>query len=392
MGKTIAVLGGGWGGLTAAHALKGMLSSDDRVVVIEKRQSFVFYPSFIRVIVGEKSDLNHVESPLKNLLRKDLEIINEEVVSIDPITKIVTTNNQTISCDYIIIATGAELYPETIPGFEKYCLNLYDTDGAFKIHDKLKTITKGKIAFLITKTPFRCPPAPYEAAMMAGWFLKERGIREDLEISIYTPEKFPMPSAGEKVGEAFKQILSGHQIKLYPDHSVTKIEANKIEFNNNATADYDLLIGVPPHGAPKAIVNSGLTDATGYIPSHPQTMGLLEDIDELSTRYQGIYAIGDIASIRLLNGKYLPKGGVFAEEQAHAVARNIVAKIKGEKPTASFNGKGVCYVDVGNDMAAEGSGDFYAYPDPIVNLEMPSKESRKAKHEFERIFEFWFSK
>lgn len=392
MGKTIAVLGGGWGGLTAAHALKGMLSSEDRIVVIEKRQSFVFYPSFIRVIVGEKPDLNHVESPLKNLLRKDLEIINEEVVNIDPITKVVTTNNQTIACDYIIVAIGAELYPETIPGFEKYCLNLFDTDGSFNIHDKLKTINKGKIAFLITRTPFRCPPAPYEAAMLAGAFLKERGVREDVEISIYTPEKFPMPSAGAQVGEAFKQILSSHQIKFYPEHSVTKIEANKIEFNNNATADYDLLIGVPPHGAPKAIVNSGLTDATGYIPSHPQTMELLDDVDELTTRYPGIYAIGDIASIRLLNGKYLPKGGVFAEEQAHAVARNIVAKIKGEKPTASFNGKGVCYVDVGNDMAAEGSGDFYAYPDPIVNLEMPSKESRKAKHEFERIFEFWFSK
>lgn len=392
MGKTIAVLGGGWGGLTAAHALKGMLPSEDRIVVIEKRQSFVFYPSFIRVIIGEKPDLNQVESPLKNLLRKDLEIINEEVVSIDPITKTVTTNNQTIVCDYIIIATGAELYPETIPGFEKYCLNLFDTEGAFKIHDKLKTINKGKIAFLITRTPFRCPPAPYEAAMMAGWFLKERGVREDVEISIFTPEKFPMPSAGAQVGEAFKQILSSHQIKFYPEHSVTKIEANKIEFNNNATADYDLLIGVPPHGAPKAILNSGLTDATGYIPSHPQTMELLDDVDELTTRYPGIYAIGDIASIRLLNGKYLPKGGVFAEEQAHAVARNIVAKIKGEKPTASFNGKGVCYVDIGNDMAAEGSGDFYAYPNPIVNLEMPSKESRKAKHEFERIFEFWFSK
>lgn len=394
MGKTIVVLGAGWGGLTAAHALRGMLPPEHRIVVIEKRQSFIFYPSFIRVIIGEKPDLNHVESPLKNLLRKDLEIINEEVVSINPVAKTVTTNNQTISCDYIIIATGAELYPELIPGFEKYCLNLYDTDGAFQIHNKLKTINKGKIAFLITRTPFRCPPAPYEAAMLAGWFLKERGIRKDVEISIYTPEKFPMPSAGPKVGEAFKQILNSHQIKFYPGHSVTKIEgdANKIHFSNNSIADYDILIGVPPHDAPKAIINSGLTDATGYIPSHPQTMQLLDNVDELTTHYPGIFAIGDIASIRLLNEKYLPKGGVFAEEQAHTVARNIVSQINGEKPNATFNGKGTCYVEVGDDMAAEGSGDFYAYPEPVVNLEMPTKESRQAKLEFERIFEFWFSK
>lgn len=391
MGRTIAVLGGGWGGLTVAHDLRGMLPPEHRIIVIEKRQSFVFYPSFIRVIIGEKPDLNHVESPLKNLLRKELEIINEEVININPVTKTITTNKQIIACDFIVIATGAELYPETIPGFNEYALNLYDTKGSFQIHDKLKNITKGKIVVLITRTPFRCPPAPYEAAMLIGDLLKKQGVRGDVEISVYTPEKFPMPLAGEKVGEAFKQILSSHQIKFYPEHPVTTIEANSIHFSNGTTAGYDLLIGVPPHGTPKAIVNSGLTDSTGYIPSHPQTMELLDNVDELTTRFPEIYAIGDSASVRLLNEKYLPKGGVFAEEQAHAVARNIVAKIKGEKPNASFNGKGVCYVDVGDDMAAEGSGDFYAYPEPIVNLEMPSKESRRAKHEFERIFEFWFS-
>lgn len=121
-------------------------------------------------------------------------------------------------------------------------------------------------------------------------------------------------------------------------------------------------------------------------------MQIIDKADELTTRYPGVFAIGDVAAIRLLNGALLPKGGVFAEEQAHVVARNIVSQIKGEKTSDAFNGKGICYVDVGDDMAAEGSGDFYAYPAPHVNLEMPSKESRKAKHEFERIFELWFKK
>ncbi|MGE0638493.1 MAG: NAD(P)/FAD-dependent oxidoreductase [Bacteroidia bacterium] len=393
MSKTILILGGGWGGLTAAHALKGKLPADYRIAVIEKRQSFVFYPSFLRAMIGETNGLKYIESPLKNLLRKDLEIINEEVIRINPETKTVYTNAQTIGADYIIIATGAELYPETIPGFSEHCLNLYDTKGAFDIHEKLQTFTKGKIVFLITRTPFRCPPAPYEAAMLAEWFIREKGVRNDVEISVYTPEKFPMPSAGEQVGEAFKQILNAQNIKFLPEHSVSKIEgqSNKILFSNNKEASYDLLIGVPPHGAPKAIVESGLTNSSGYIPVHPQTMEILDNVEELTTRFPGIYAIGDSAGIMLLNGKYLPKGGVFAEEEAQVVARNIASLIKGEKPTAAFNGQGVCYVDVGDGMAAEGAGDFYAYPDPVVKLAMPSKESRKAKHEFERIFEWWFT-
>lgn len=316
MSKTILVLGGGWGGLTAAHALKGKLLGDYRIAVIEKRQSFVFYPSFLRAMIGETTGLKYIESPLKNLLKKDLEIINEEVIRIDPETKTVYTNAQTIQADYIIIAMGAELYPETIPGFNEHCLNIYDKQGAFDIHEKLKTFTKGKIAFLVTRTPFRCPPAPYEAAMLAEWFIREKGIRNDVEISIYTPEKFPMPSAGEQVGEAFKQILNAHNIQFFPENTVTKIEDHKIIFSNNKEVSCDLLIGVPPHGAPKAIVESGLTNSSGYIPVHPQTMEMLDNVEELTTRFPGIYAIGDSAGIMLLNGKYLPKGGVFAEEEA----------------------------------------------------------------------------
>ncbi len=394
MNKTILILGGGWGGLTAAHALRGLAPNDYRIAVIEKNQSFIFYPSFLPVIIGEKTSLDYVESPLKELLRKDIEIINEDVIRINAETKTVYTNAQTIQCDFLIIAMGAALYPGTIPGFNEFCLNLYDTKGAFDIQQKLKNFNKGKIAFLVTRTPFRCPPAPYEAALLTEWLMREKAVRQDVEISIYTPEKQAMPVAGPQIGEAFNQILKAHNIHYYPEHSVIEIkrDSNKIIFSNNKEADYDLLIAVPPHGAPKSIVDAGLTNSTGYIPVHPQTMQILENVDENTTQYPGVFAIGDIAAIQLLNGALLPKGGVFAEEQAHVVARNIVAEIKGEKTSAAFNGKGICYVDVGDGMAAEGSGDFYAYPAPYVNLEAPSKEARKAKHEFERLFETWFSK
>lgn len=394
MNKTILVLGGGWGGLTAAHALRGLVPNNYRIAVIEKSRSFTFYPSFLRVIIGEKPDLDTVESPMKNLLRKDIEIINEEVVRIDPETRTVYTNSQIRQADYLILAMGSELYPDSILGFSESAFNLFDTKGAFAIHEKLKNFKQGKIAFLITRMPFRCPPSPYEGAMLTEWFMRQRGVRQDVEISIYTPEKQPMPVAGPQVGEIFMQILTEHNINYYPQHSVTHIDgkSNKIYFSNDTDADFDLLIGVPPHGAPKSIVDSGLTDSSGYIPVHPQTLQLLEDVDELTTRYPQVYAIGDNTAIRLLNGMMLPKAGIFAETQAHIVAGKIAAQIKGEKHSASFDGRGICYVDVGDGMAAEGSGDFYAYPAPSIILEAPALEVRKAKHEFERIFELWFGK
>lgn len=394
MSKTILILGGGWGGLATAHALRGLVPNDYRIAVIEKRQSFIFYPSFLRVIIGEKPDLKEVESPVKNLLRKDIEIINEEVIRINPETRTVHTNTQTLRADYLVLAMGSELYPENIPGFSEAALNLYDTRGSFEIHEKLKNFKKGKIAFLITRTPFRCPPAPYEGAMLTEWFMRQQGVRQDMEISIYTPEKQPMPVAGPQAGQMFCEILKGHNINYYPQHSVASIDSKskKILFSNNKEADYDLLIGVPPHGAPKSVVESGLTDSTGYIPVHPQNMQLLKNVEELTTHYPQVYAIGDNTAVRLMNGMMLPKAGVFAESQAHIVAGNIASHIRGEKNSEVFDGKGVCYVDVGDGMAAEGSGDFYAYPAPWIKLEAPSIEMRKAKHEFERIFELWFSK
>src|SRR3989344_373366 len=99
--KTILIAGGGWGGLTAAHALQGMLPSGYRVAVIEARQSFVFYPSFLRVLTGERTSPDHVESPMRNLINKDIEIIHEAITHIHPETCTVSTGTQTLRADYL---------------------------------------------------------------------------------------------------------------------------------------------------------------------------------------------------------------------------------------------------------------------------------------------------
>lgn len=391
-GSTVLIVGGGWGGLAAAHALRGLLAAEHRLMVLERKDAFSFCPSYLWLMTGERNSLSEVQRPMAALARPGIEWIHEEAVTIDPETRTVTTGSATIRADHLILALGAENRPEAIPGFDRSAHNLYEAHGALEIREALSRFGGGRVVVLIARTPFRCPGAPYEAAFLIDGFLRDRGIREDADIAIYTPEKLPMAVTGPAVGEALRGMLEEHGIRYEPEHMVTAVDGSSrtISFKDEEIP-YHLLIGIPPHGAPKVVVEAGLTDSTGYIPVHPQTMEILADPETLETRFPGVYAIGDVASIRLLNSLLLPKTGIFAEGEATVVAANVAAKIKGERERARYGGNGGCYIEVGQGQAAYGSGDFYAYPGPRVSLQFPSAEHRRAKLELERVLQNWFT-
>jgi sulfide:quinone oxidoreductase len=186
-------------------------------------------------------------------------------------------------------------------------------------------------------------------------------------------------------------MLAERRIDFHPQHTVSRVdgESRTVHFDQDVVP-FDLLIAVPPHRAPRVVTEAGLTDATGYVPVHPQTLELLADAETLETRYPGTVAIGDIAAIRLMNAMLLPKAGVFVEAQARVVAENIAAQIAGREPRARFDGRGFCYLEVGDGMAAYAAGDFYAYPAPRIVMEQPSVEHKRAKEEFERVLDTWF--
>jgi len=289
----------------------------------------------------------------------------------------------------IVIALGAELAPDAVPGLREHALNLYDPDGAVAIRDALTSITAGRVVVAIARTPFRCPAAPYEATMLAEWMLRRRGVRDRVEIALYTPEKQPMPVAGPAVGSALRSLLVDRGIDYRPERTLTGVTPGSALFGDDEVP-FDLLIAVPPHRAPAAILAAGLTDATGYVPVHPQTLEILSDPETLEKREPAVFAIGDATSIRLMNGLLLPKAGVFVEAQARVVAANIAAEIRGEEPRARFDGRGFCYIEEGDGLAAYGSGNFYAYPEPRITLDAPSAAYKRAKHEFERVLDTWF--
>ena len=391
--KTILILGGGWGGLTAAHHLRGLVSSEHRILVIERSSTFSLGVSNLGLMTGERESVRQIQRDMAKLKLPGIEWIHTEVLSIDPEARTVETDAGRFSGDYLVLALGAQLAPGSIPGFAESAFNLYEPDQAAALHDELERFEGGTIVVLVAGAPFRCPAAPYEAAMLVEAWTRENGIRDTVDIHLYTPESIPMAVGGPAVGQALVGLMDERGITHHFGQQVTEIDSasRSLRFKEQEEeASFDLLIGVPPHRAPSALQQAGLIDATGYVPVHPQTLELLSDPDTLQVQYPGMYAIGDVAAIRLMNSMLLPKAGVFAEGEAQVVATAIAADINGSATPGVYDGNGFCYVDVGNGLAAYGSGDFYAYPGPRITLEDPSAESREAKEKYEELLDTWF--
>ncbi len=375
-GRTILVLGGGIGGLTAASHLRRLLAAEHRIVLVEKNQTFSLCMANLWLMTGERLDPREGERGLSKLAERGIELVHGAIEAIDPITRTVRTSAGTVEGDYLIVALGAAKNPQALPGFAESALNLYDSDGAQRIRHALDGFSGGRIVVLVSRTPFSCPAAPYEAAFLVDSLLRERGLRQQAEIAVYTPEDQPMPVAGVHVGSALMEMLRERGIEFHGEQIPMKIDSGRrrILFELDDTS-FDILLGVPAHSAPAVVRDSGLTDASGWIPVDPTT---------LQTGHPGVFAIGDVTAIRLANGMFLPKAGVFADGEARVVAESIAAEINGAAKPARYDGKGFCYIEVGTGKAAYGAGTFYGMPGPRISLEAPSDHYRREKEDLER--------
>lgn len=379
-GKNILVLGGGAGGLVVANELRKRLGKEHKIILIDKNTKHIFNSSFVWVLMGWREP-SQVQKSLEKLNKKKIEYVNAEILQIDPANRLVKTSVQDFAYDYLVISLGADLALEAVPGFAQSAHNFYDLNGVIKLRDALKGFSSGKLIVLISSLPFKCPAAPYEAAFLMDYYYRERGMRGKIDLRVYTPEPQPMPVAGPAVGNAMKQMLEMRGINYNPNFKVTSIDSEKreITFEKGEKVKYDFLVGIPPHRSPKVVKEAGLTDESGWIPVNRET---------LNTKYDEVYAIGDVTAVRLPDGKkMLPKAGVFAHYQAEAVAHNIDAEISGSGTLRKFDGKGSCFIEIGYSKAAYGSGNFYAEPAPAVKMREPGRIWHWGKILFEK---WWF--
>jgi len=368
----IVVLGSGFGGLATSNEIRKFLpESEAKVTVVDKKDWFMMDLVKLWIIKGTRK-FDTSKRPLNSISKKGINFLNEQVTKIEPQTKTVYTSNQKIPYDFLVIALGVELDSEKIPGLKKHGMILYDLEHVPKIHEKIMSFQKGKIAFAITGLPYKCPPAPYEAALIIGSMLKESGNRSNTKIDFYSPTPITMPAAGPEVSKQLLDILESENIAFHGSKKTVSVEDKKIFFEDSESG-FDLLIAVPPHKVPDVVVESGITQSGDYI-----------HVDRnCKTKFENVYAIGDVTTMQVTKESVVPKAGIFAEGQGIAVGRNICSIINQEKEQSVFDGKGGCFVEMGQ-KAGYVEVDLFSGEQPTTRLKPADIEHMLEKERFEK--------
>lgn len=255
-------------------------------------------------------ELHQITRDLNRLSKKGIEYVNTEVSKIDLTNRIIKTSTEDFAYDYLVIALGADLAPDAVPGFQKSAHHIYDLENAMKFRDAINQFSEGTVVMGISSLPFKCPAAPYEAALLLDYHGRKIGIRDKVDIKFFTPEPLPMPVAGPVIGNMVKQ-LEGRDISFSPNIKLASADEKKKEivFENGEKMSFNLLFAVPPHRSPKVVKDTDLVNEAGWIPV---------DKKALKTKYDDVYALGDITAIKLPNGMMLPKAGVCPQRSKYS--------------------------------------------------------------------------
>ncbi len=200
-----------------------------------------------------------------------------------PKRKVITSAGE-FAFDYLIVALGAELAPDAVPGLAEASHTFYTFEGASRLHSALADFAGGRIAVVVAAMPYKCPGAPHEGAMLIADYFRRTGRRQGVDMHLFTPEPQPMPVAGPELGAAVVQMLEAKEIRFHPLHALASVDpaARTIRFQQGHTERYDLLVAVPPHRAPSLVREAGLANAAGWVPVNPQTLETQHDVSSRS--------------------------------------------------------------------------------------------------------------
>lgn len=371
----VVVLGGGFGGLAAVHELRGLLDDDDRITLIDRNDRF--YMGFAKLwdLAGIRP-LEDGTRDLSDLGHLGVEFDHTEVRSIDPEGLRVETADGVLDADALLVALGAGPAPHhraLLQGDGVH--DLYDGGALPAMRQDLDTIGEGRVVVAVLGVPYKCPPAPYEAALLVDERLRARGVRDAVDVLVATPLPMALPPAGPDASRYVVDQLDEHDVELLADHSVRTVVPDRglVRFQDGSEIDLTLLLGVPANVAPDVVRESPLRGPSGWIEPDRHT---------LRTGFDRVYAVGDCTHIPTATGA-LPMAGVFAAGEAEVAARNIAADLSGSGEEARFDGHGYCFLELPGERVAFVEGDFYADP-PDVEISPADHDRFERKRGYER--------
>jgi len=340
--RKILILGSGAGGTIVANMLrKDLFESEWEITIIDRKERHHYQAGYLFIPFGVYSE-NDVVKPKKEFIPKGVEFVLDNVVKINTDERRVETEKgDRYDYDWLVIATGCEIAPEEIDGMTdgwgKDIFDFYTLGGSLELFKKLKYFDSGKVVLNIAEFPYKCPIAPLEFVFMADWFFIVNGVRDKVEIEFVTPmdNVFTKPVAAKILAE----FAAKKNIKVTPHFDLVQVNANEktIESGKGDKVGYDLLVAIPPNVGDKALIDSGISDAVGFVPTDNHTLKA-ENLDR-------VFVIGDTTNVPT------SKAGSVAHYQAYTLVENMIREIDGHKPKPTFDGHATCFLASGFEKA-----------------------------------------
>ena len=338
--KRVVILGGGSGGAVAAKRLgRWSREGELEVVLVDRSSSHRYQPSFLWVMTGkrEPADVARDLSLLEG--RYGTRVLKGEVTAIDPDAQRVETAAGDLDYDFLIVSLGAELSPRTD---QTGVASPWELDGAISARERIAGFDSGRIAVGVESWPYRCPPAPFEAAMMLRYLAEQRGVSERTEISVFHPFERPMENFGPLMVTGFSRFLEQRRVGFEGSFELASHRPadRLLRAEDGRALSYDLALVVPAHRAPRAVSSSPLAAENGWMDVELPSMR--------ASRHDNVWGIGDVVAPTIGLGM----AGVFAHFQAEHVVTQILDRVRGTFVGELYNMVGVCVMDTGYEGAA----------------------------------------
>ena len=304
----------------------------------------------------------------RDIVKPGVRFLQETITAIDPEAKRVTTDGGVYEADVLVVALGADYDMDATPGLAEGGNEFYSVAGAERLRELLPGFTQGRAIVGVCGAPFKCPPAPSEAALLLHDYLTARGVRDACEITLVMPFGSPVPPS--------------------PDTSRALLEAF-------AERDIDVRPRSPRErarpGAPRGRPRRRQRDALRPVPRRSQAprpgrgRGQRHDRGRLGARAirrrsrrgsRACTRVGDVATVGV------PKAGVFAEGAARVVAASLIARLRGGEQPATYDGRGSCYIEFGAGRVGRVDVDFLSGPKPTGTFQAPSAALVAEKEHF----------
>ncbi len=374
MTKKILIVGGGLAGTIIANGLcrqltKQIKSGDVAITMLGTSDQHMYQPGLLYIPFGKMRE-SELFRDQRKVLDKRVPYFIDPAKNIDPDKKEVTTESgKTYSYDYLVLATGSRIMPQSIPGMAEGAHWFYDLEGARKMRDALDEFEGGKIVVNVN-APHKCPVAPLEITFMLYDYLTEKGVMDKTEITYTYP--IGRLHALEPVALWAQPEMDKFGIKYETFFNTKEVDpTNKtITSEEGETLSYDMLVTIPPHSGAEVISSSGMGDG-GWVPTDKKKL--------LKEGTTDIFVCGDTTNIPI------SKAGSTAHFEADVVIDNLTSILTEGRWARDYDGKVYCFIETGMD---EGTYVWFNYTTP-PNPGPPSQMIHWFKLAYNRLY--WLS-